>query len=79
MSNSGGPPPSSNGGYGGPENNVGSNSNHSSINGIISTESAIAALGQHDQLFHRQVLHIRQQQVGEEKYKQPTVFEFLLL
>ena len=32
-------------------------------NGNISTESAVAALEQHDTLFHRQVMHLRQQQV----------------
>ena len=32
-------------------------------NGKISTEAAVAALEQHDTLFHRQVMHLRQQQV----------------
>ena len=32
-------------------------------NGAISTDSAVAALEQHDQLFHRQVMHLRLQQV----------------
>ena len=30
----------------------------------LSTEAAISALEQHDQLFHRQVMHLRQQQVS---------------
>ena len=64
MSGGSGPPPSTNGGFGGPENGINNGTLQSgTVNGIISTESAIAALGQHDQLFHRQVLHIRQQQV----------------
>ena len=65
MSTGGGPPPPTNGGFGGPENGFGSSTGQpAAANGMISTDSAIAALGQHDQLFHRQVLHIRQQQVG---------------
>ena len=38
--------------------------NNNTSNGAISTDAAIAALEQHDQLFHRQVIHLRQQQVG---------------
>ena len=65
MSSGKGPPPPTNGGFGGPENGINNSTGQpGSANGIISTDSAIAALGQHDQLFHRQVLHIRQQQVG---------------
>ena len=52
--NSGGPPDK-----GDPRNN-------GSVNGNISTEAAIAALEQHDQLFHRQVLQLRQQQAAEQ-------------
>ena len=62
----GGPP--ANGGFGGPENGVGgrgASDQPVDINGMISTEAAIAAVGQHDQLFRGQVLHIRQQQVGQ--------------
>ena len=53
--NSGGPP--ANGGLGGPDGAT--NGTHG-----ISTEAAVAALEQHDTLFHRQVMHLRQQQVG---------------
>ena len=51
--NSGGPP----------HNNGEGGSGAGGANGVISTESAIAALEQHDQLFHRQVMQLRQQQV----------------
>ena len=34
----------------------------------LSTEAAISALEQHDQLFHRQVMHLRQQQVSRQSY-----------
>ena len=34
----------------------------------LSTEAAISALEQHDQLFHRQVMHLRQQQVSRHSY-----------
>ena len=54
----GGPP--ANGGFGGPDSDQ-----PGDVNGMISTEAAIAAVGQHDQLFRGQVLHIRQQQVGQ--------------
>ena len=56
--NSDGPGPPTNGGGGG-----GGNSDRNAVNGNISTDSAIAALEQHDHLFHRQVMHLRQQQV----------------
>ena len=52
--NSGGPP--ANGGLGGQDGAT--NGTHG-----ISTEAAVAALEQHDTLFHRQVMHLRQQQV----------------
>ena len=66
--NNGGPP--SNGGFRGSENGAGGGSGPgpgqpAGLNGVISTEAAIAALGQHDQLFQRQLLQIRQQQVGK--------------
>ena len=56
--NSGGPPP----------NNGEGASGATGANGVISTESAIAALEQHDQLFHRQVMQLRQQQVKSVKW-----------
>ena len=49
------------GGEGGPDRAHEGTTNGS--NGNISTESAVAALEQHDTLFHRQVMHLRQQQV----------------
>ena len=55
MNNGDPPPPVSGAGGGHPRN----------ANGNISMDSAIAALEQHDTLFHRQVMHLRQQQVLE--------------
>ena len=52
--NNGDPPPPVSGAGGGHQRTA---------NGNISTDSAIAALEQHDTLFHRQVMHLRQQQV----------------
>ena len=49
------------GGEGGPGR--GQDGPTNGTNGNISTESAVAALEQHDTLFHRQVMHLRQQQV----------------
>ena len=40
--------------------------NNNTSNGAISTDAAVAALEQHDQLFHRQVFNLRQQQVIKE-------------
>ena len=54
--NNGDPPPPVSGAGGGHQRNA---------NGNISMDSAIAALEQHDTLFHRQVMHLRQQQVLE--------------
>ena len=53
--NNGDPPPPVSGAGGGHQRTA---------NGNISMDSAIAALEQHDTLFHRQVMHLRQQQVG---------------
>jgi len=54
---------------GGPSSNEGgSNAVGTGANGLISTESAIAALEQHDQLFHRQVMQLRQQQVNSKQF-----------
>ena len=39
----------------------------------LSTEAAISALEQHDQLFHRQVMHLRQQQVSRYSYSKDCV------
>ena len=51
--NNGDPPPPVSGAGGG----------HQRTTNDISMDSAIAALEQHDTLFHRQVMHLRQQQV----------------
>ena len=56
--NNNGPPPTN-----GPRNE--SIENRGNTNGAITTEGAIAALEQHDQIFHRQVMHLRQQQVSK--------------
>ena len=52
--NNGDPPPPVSGAGGGHQRTTNEN---------ISMDSAIAALEQHDTLFHRQVMHLRQQQV----------------
>ena len=54
--NSGGPPGPPSGGFGGQDE-----ANNGTTG--ISTEAAVSALEQHDSLFHRQVMHLRQQQV----------------
>ena len=70
--NSDGPGPPSNGGGGGTgDRNV--------MNGNISTDSAIAALEQHDHLFHRQVMHLRQQQVHTQLINDSNKFPWLIL
>ena len=46
-------------------------------NGNISTESAVAALEQHDTLFHRQVMHLRQQQVELHQWPKVQVLNVL--
>ena len=45
----------------------------------LSTEAAISALEQHDQLFHRQVMHLRQQQVSTHSYIADTVTETIYM
>ena len=57
------------GGEGGPDRAQEGTTNGS--NGNISTESAVAALEQHDTLFHRQVMHLRQQQVFQSTVNSP--------
>ena len=52
----------------GPPSSNGPRNDNTNTNGTITTEGAIAALEQHDQLFHRQVMHLRQQQVSKLEY-----------